>query len=98
MLRGDAGTENAYVRDMQRFMRMEDNDALAGDFSYLQGTSTANPRIEYLWSFLRRECTDYWMCFFRQMLDDGQFSRDFLDVNLIRFCFLHLIQVGSTIS
>ena len=98
MLRGDAGTENAYVRDMQRFTRMKDNDALAGDFSYLEGTSTANQRIEYLWSFLRRECTDYWMCFFRQMLDDGQFSGDFLDVNLIRFCFLHLIQVGSTIS
>ena len=56
ILRGDLGTENAYVRDMLRFLRMEDNDAMAGDSSYL-GPSTA----KYLWSFLRRECTDYWM-------------------------------------
>ena len=93
ILRGNSSTENAYVRDMQRFLRMEDNDAMAGDSSYLEGPSTANQRIQCLWSFLRRECTDYWIYFFWQMFGGRHFSRDFLDVNLVRFCFMHLIQV-----
>lgn len=33
------------------------------------------------------------MCLFRGLLDDGDFDAIFLDVNLIRFCFLHLVQV-----
>ena len=92
-IRGDLGTENGHVRDIQRYLRGDHDDAMAGQLSYLEGPSTANQRIEYWWSFLRRECTDFWMCLFRDLLDAGTFHSGFLDVNLIRFCFLHLIQV-----
>ncbi len=97
IVRGDAGTENAYVRDIHRFLRMDNDDPMAGDISYMEGTSTANQRIEYWWSFLQRECTDYWICFFRYMLDEGYFSGDFLDVNLVRFCFMQLVQVSMQV-
>jgi hypothetical protein len=94
LVRGDAGTENIYVRDIQRFLRLDNDDAMAGYNSYMEGRSTANQRIEYWWSFLRRECTDYWIRLFRRLLDQGDFSGTFLDVNLMQFCFMHVIQVG----
>ena len=93
IVRSDLGTENGHVKNIQTFLRMDDNFQEA-DLSYLEGPSTANQRIEYMWSFLRRECTDYWICLFQNMVDDGLFNGDFLDVNLMQFCFMHLIQVG----
>ncbi|XP_063971427.1 uncharacterized protein LOC135158071 [Lytechinus pictus] len=92
VVRGDLGTENGYVRDFQRFFREDDEDGMAGIRSYLEGPSTANQRIEYWWSFLRRECMEFWIYFFRDLQDDGDFIGNFVDVNLLRFCFLHLIQ------
>nr|XP_054761103.1 uncharacterized protein LOC129267417 [Lytechinus pictus] len=92
VVRGDLGTENGYVRDFQRFFREDDEDGMAGIRSYLEGPSTANQRIEYWWSFLRRECMEFWIYFFRDLQDDGDFNGNFVDVNLLRFCFLHLIQ------
>lgn len=92
VVRGDLGTENGHVRDIQKFLRMS-NDGEIIDHSYLEGPSTANQRIEYMWSFLRRECTDYWICLFQLLTDEGYFMGNVLDVNLVRFCFLHLIQV-----
>ena len=64
VMRGDLGTENVLVKDLQRFLRRNGEDERAGNSSYLEGASTANQRIEYWWSFLRRECTDFWICLF----------------------------------
>ncbi|XP_033114901.1 uncharacterized protein LOC117115288 [Anneissia japonica] len=89
------GTKNTHVPYViYRFFRKVDNDPMAGDLSHLSGASTANQRIEYLLSFLRRHCTEYWIFFFRDMLDEGYFLGGFLDVNLIHFCYMHLIQDG----
>jgi hypothetical protein len=63
---------------------------------YLEGPSTANQRIEYFWNFLRRECTDFWICFFRDVEADGHFDGSFLDINLLQYCFMHLVQVCGT--
>ena len=92
VVRGDMGTENGHVREMQRFLRRNHEDAMGGELSYLEGRSTANQRIEYWWNFLRRECTDFWICLFRR-LGENVYNAGFLDMNLIRFCFLHLVQV-----
>lgn len=94
IIRSDKGTENGHVREFQRYLRRNGTDTRAGLSSYMEGRSTANQRIEYWWAFLRRECTDFWICFFQKLVDDGDFNGSFLDVNLIQFCFLHLIQVN----
>ena len=92
-VRGDHGTENGHVRDIQRFLHIDDLGEDV-DSSYMAGPSTANQRIEYMWSYLRRECTDYWISLFLNMLNEGHFNGNFLDVNLIQFCFMSIIQVG----
>ena len=43
------------------FCVYDHDDIMASDISYMEGASTANQRIEYWWSFLQRECTEYWV-------------------------------------
>ncbi|KAF6717318.1 hypothetical protein FQA47_010858 [Oryzias melastigma] len=93
ILRTDMGTENSSIREMQRFLRRNDDDDQAGEKSFIWGRSTANQRIESWWGFLRKECVDFWLDHFHRLKDEGDFVGDFLDKNLMLFCFLGLIQV-----
>ena len=93
--RTDLGTENTRVRDIQRFLRRNGDDGMAGDNAFIQGASTSNQRIEQWWGFLKRECAEYWIDLFNKMEIDGKFDGTYLDVNLIQFCFMHLVQVNS---
>jgi hypothetical protein len=93
VIRGDHGTENVRVRQFQIFFRREDNDGRAGERSYLAGPSTANQRIEYFWNFLRRQCTDFWICHFLDLEADGNFDGSFLDTSILQYCYMHLVQV-----
>ncbi len=95
LVRADLGTENVRVRRFQRFLRRHGNDDRARERSYLEGPSTANQRIEYLWNFLRRECTDYWIFLFRDLEADGHFNGGFLEISLLQYCFMHLVQVST---
>ena len=47
LLRGDAGTENSSVRQMQQFLRRNSQDAFAGERSFREGSSQSNQRIEF---------------------------------------------------
>lgn len=93
LIRSDKGTENVLVREMQQFLRRDGQDDRAGDRSFITGKSTSNQRIEYWWNFLRRECTDFWISMFYSLESDGDFSGDFIDMSLIQFCFMSLLQV-----
>lgn len=93
VIRSDRGTENVRVRQFQIFFRRDGNDDRAGERSYIEGPSTANQRIEYFWNFLRRECTDFWICHFQDIEADGNFDGQFLDINLLQYCYMHLVQV-----
>ena len=46
-MRGDCGTENVYVAGIQRFLRRECEDDLAGFKSFMYGTSVANQVFNY---------------------------------------------------
>ncbi|XP_041860347.1 uncharacterized protein LOC121652712 [Melanotaenia boesemani] len=92
ILRTDMGTENSSVRDMQRYLRRNDDDNQAGDKSFIYGRSTANQRIESWWGFLRKECVDFWLDHFHRLKHEGNYAGDFLDKNLMLFCFCGLIQ------
>ena len=53
MVRIDKGMENVRVSIIQRLLRHNDSNDLAGDNSIVQGSS-ANQRIEAYWSKLRQ--------------------------------------------
>lgn len=93
LLRTDMGTENALVRDIQQYLRRNDEDDRAGERSYITGTSTANQGIESWWGQMRKEGIEHWIQQLGQLKDEGLFSGDFLDKALVQFCFMAIVQV-----
>ena len=91
-VRGDFGTENAHVRDFQKFLRRSVHDSI-NDRAYLAGTSTHNTRIESWWAQLRKECTEFWITLFSELRNGGFFTGDFVDKNILQFCFMKIIRV-----
>ncbi|KAJ8304110.1 hypothetical protein KUTeg_017693 [Tegillarca granosa] len=89
-VRSDMGTENSYLAEMQTFLRRHRDEDQGKAFLY--GTSQHNQRIESWWGVLRRENSEFWISFFQQLKIDGYFSGDFIDKNLLQFCFMHLIK------
>ena len=92
-IRVDRGTENGHIEVMQRVMRNNHDDSLAGDKSFVYGTSPANQRIESWWGILRKQCSQHWMNLCSSLKEEDTFSGSMLDKNLVRFCFMKLIQV-----
>ena len=92
-IRADHGTENIHVESMQKYLRRNSTDSFAGERSFIYGQSTTNQRIEALWAFLRKNCVQFYMDIFHTLKDDGLFTGDDLDKELIRFCFMKMIQV-----
>lgn len=93
-LRADMGTENGHVKHMLMFMRSTGRDQYA-NACYLTGSSNHNQRIEQWWGTLRKHNAQFWMTFFSMLKELGCFTGTFLDMSLIQFCFMDLIQVRS---
>ncbi|KAL5013785.1 hypothetical protein ScPMuIL_008055 [Solemya velum] len=91
-VRADMGTENGCVRRMQMQFRTNYTDGRANERSFIFGTSTANTRIKSWWGIWRRQCADFWIEVFHGLSEDGHFTGYPLDKELIRFCFMKLIQ------
>ena len=91
LLRIDAGTENTLLKTMQDTLM--GNGRNGKNRTFIEGTSTLNQRIECFWSHLRKQCLEYWICLFHDLKERGDFSGDFVDTSLLRFCFMALIQV-----
>lgn len=93
IIRGDRGTENVLVRDIQVALRWHHDDAFRRYKSFLYGRSVANQRIEAWWGQLRRMSANYWMQLFSRMKDNGSFDNSNpIHVDCIRLCFNRLIQ------
>lgn len=95
-LRADMGTENSSIRDIQQFLRQNDLDLQSGERSFIYGRSTSNQRIESWWGILRKECVEFWLEQLHSLKNEGVFNGEFLDKNLIIFCFLGIIQVSHS--
>ena len=93
LLRGDLGTENCIVKDFQKFLRRNRETDEPTEHAYLEGKSVHNQRIEQWWGHLRKECLDFWIVLFKRLKNDGHFSGNFLDTNVLQFCFMSIIQV-----
>lgn len=93
LLRTDMGTENVVLRDIQQYLRQNDEDDRAGERSFITGASTANQRIESWWGLMRKEGVEHWIQQLGELKDEGLFTGDFLDKALVQFCFMAVIQV-----
>lgn len=95
-IRADKGTENTVIEQLQIFFRRNHNDINAGEKSFVYGSSNHNQRIEWFWGLLRKECLQFWIDLFQMIKEDlDSFSGDWLDKELVRFCFCGLIQVSQ---
>lgn len=93
LIRVDAGTENGGIKDIQESLMGQGRNG--EQRTWLQGKSTLNQRIESFWSHLRKESLEFWICLFHDMKEQGEFTGDFVDESLLRFCFMGLIQVRT---
>jgi hypothetical protein len=91
LMRGDCGTENVYVKQFQTFLLRDGRNGRNN--SYLEGTSTANQRIEYFWGHLRQQCIEKWLVALHEIQSEGHYIGDFLDKQLVLICFLAQLQV-----
>ena len=93
LVRADRGTENSILRDLQMTLRYNHTDDMAGLWSFQYGRSTANQRIEMIWSFLSKFFTNYWRNVFCDLIDDGSFDNtNNIHREVLRYCFMHLVQ------
>ena len=89
----DCGTENSIAASTQCFFRQNGNDELAGEKSHKYCSSPSNQRIEAWWSFLRRHRSNWWINFFKDMID-----YDILDLGnkfhaeCLWLCFSRILQ------
>ena len=93
MLRSDNGTENVIVAGMQCYFRCNGDDDHAGVKAHKYGTSPANQRIESWWSYLRKSRTNWWMNYFKDMIDrDVLNTANPLHMECLWFCFSNLLK------
>ena len=94
-LRMDQRTVNVDINTFHRFLRAPQNGD-EPEHCVLIGSSTTNQRIESWWGQLRKESAEYYITLFKEMQSTGQFSGDNVDKELVRFCFLDLVQVNDS--
>jgi hypothetical protein len=59
----------------------------------MYGRSTANQRIEGFWSQFKKMFSQYWINFFKDMIDEGIFDNSNpIHINCIQYCFMELLQ------
>ena len=87
-IRADYGTENGNIEIIQKALRMD------ADACFLYGSSNLNQRIEAWWRVLRQQCLQFWMNCFEELKDNGHYGGLWYEKDLIRICFLKLIQVS----
>lgn len=90
-IRCDFGTENGVIKTIQEDLRRHKNSSREG---FMQGKSQHNQRIESWWCQLRRHDTEFWITFFDDIKNEGNFDGSMLDVSLIQFSFMGIIRVS----
>jgi hypothetical protein len=93
VVRVDCGTENVYVAAIQCFFRNHHGDGMAGISSFMYGKSVSNQQIEAWWGILRKECTDWWIRYFKDLRDSGLYSdNDAIQRECLKFCLMDILR------
>jgi len=94
VIRADRGTENGNIEITQQFFRRLARDDFRAEKSFMYGRSTANQRIEAWWGILRKQCSDWWIKYFKDLRDAGLFcDDDIVHRECLKFCFMDLLQM-----
>lgn len=93
IVRMDPGTENVNVEFLQQFLNEDEDGNLSNHHCVIIGSSHSNQRIEHWWGQLRKQYTEYLLMNFQQLQADGVFCGDDVDKDLVRFCFMDVVQV-----
>ena len=97
LLRTDNGTENVIMAAMQAYFRSDGDDELAGVNAHRYGSSPANQRIECWWSFLRKNRSNWWINFFKDLVEAGHLNTSSdLEKECLWYCFANLLQQDLT--
>ncbi|MEQ2246212.1 hypothetical protein ILYODFUR_035914 [Ilyodon furcidens] len=55
-------------------------------------TSTSNQRIESLWSYFRKQRSQFWMDLFNDLRESHLFNGSRQHMSVVRYCFLGVLQ------
>ncbi|MEQ2178753.1 hypothetical protein GOODEAATRI_017406 [Goodea atripinnis] len=91
-LRTDCGTENGLMAALHCSLRSLHTDEFAGAKSHMYETSTSNQRIESLWSYFRKQRSQFWMDLFNDLRESHLFNGSRQHMSLVRYCFLGVLQ------
>jgi hypothetical protein len=87
-LNTDLGTENGTMAGIHCFF-MNDED------SHQYVASPRNQRIEAWWSFLRKNWSNWWIIFFKDLIERAKLNTsDPIQMECVWFCFSNLIQTN----
>ena len=97
LLRTDNGIENVIMAAMQAYFRSDGDDELAGINAHRYGSSPANQGIECWWSFLRKNRSNWWINFFKDLIEPGHFNTSSdVEKECLWYCFANLLQQDLT--
>lgn len=88
------GTENKTVEKIQSVLHELFGVEDAERPPFLYGKSCHNQRIEAWWSILRKHNAQFWMNLFQMFKEDNLFNGSWLDISLIQYCFMDIVQVN----
>ena len=89
----DRGTENGLMATTQCFLRRYGNDWLSGLKAHRYGSSHSNQRVQGWWAFLRKSWGEWWMGFFKDVVDGGSLDiSNKFHMECLWFCFSGIIQ------
>lgn len=93
VIRADCGTENGYVAAVQRFIMRYGEDDWVGDVGFICGKSVSNQRIKAWWGILGKDCTRWWIDFFKDTRSCGLYhDDDCIEVECLKFCFMPMLR------
>ena len=93
-IRADRGVENVHIAGIQRFLRRNHGDGLAGSPSFIFGKSVSNQRIEAWWSILQKNSVNWWMNYFKYMRDRGIFDDSSpIHCECLQFSYFGILQL-----
>lgn len=92
IVRSDKGTENIMIESLQVCLRKDHNDKFSGENSYIQGKSVHNQRIESYWGRMRQHSMDFYIQFFKCMVQENLFDGSEIQKKCLQYTFGFLIQ------
>ncbi|XP_051157073.1 uncharacterized protein LOC127279030 [Leptopilina boulardi] len=87
VMRSDKGSENTLMESLQICLRSKDDDQFSGEKSFIKGKSVHNQRIESYWGQMRRHSADFYIQFFKCMVEKNLFDGSKLHKMCLQYCF-----------